>query len=144
MRIYNRSRKIIGILGEPLLPGGSRELPSGYEKHPSIMDYLEKGEIEDADNPSGIIPKGGISDSEKAKIAEEAIARYKAEQEKLAAAQAVMEEEITALKAMKKPELLTKAVGMGLEVKDDDTAEELREKIADAIRQTKGCDDDRA
>ena len=34
---------------------------------------------------------------------------------------------------MKKPELLTKAAGMGLEVKDDDTVEILKEKILAAL-----------
>lgn len=142
MKVYNRSRKIIGILGEPLLPGGSRELPPGYEGHPSILGYLEAGQLEDAQNPAGMASKGGISASEKEKIAEEAVARYKAEQERIAAEQAAREEEIAALKAMKKQELITKAAGMGLEAQDDDTADELREKIAAAIRQAGEDDND--
>ena len=37
--------------------------------------------------------------------------------------------EIKAVKTMKKDDLLTKAVGMGLEVTDDDTVDTLKEKI---------------
>lgn len=39
------------------------------------------------------------------------------------------EAEIKAVKTMKKDDLLTKAVGMGLEVTDDDTVDTLKEKI---------------
>ena len=31
MKIINKSRKIIGINGEPLLPGADLELPEGME-----------------------------------------------------------------------------------------------------------------
>lgn len=33
MKIINKSRKIIGINGEPLLPGADLELPEGMETH---------------------------------------------------------------------------------------------------------------
>lgn len=129
MKIINKSRKIIGINGEPLLPGADMELASGAENHPVIADYFKKGILADAKNSSAAVDKDGISDFEKARIAEEAIAKYKKEQEALAAAQAEREAEIKAVQSMKKPELLTKAAGMGLEVKDDDTVEILKEKI---------------
>lgn len=128
MKIINKSRKIIGINGEPLLPGADLDLSDGMETHPVIAYYLEKGIIADADNvPSD--SNTGISDLERARIEEEAIARYKAEQESIAKAAAAKEAEIKAVKAMKKDDLCTKAAGMGLEVKDDDTVETLREKI---------------
>ena len=73
--------------------------------------------------------KTGISDLERARIEEEAIAKYKAEQEKAAKAAASKEAEIKAVNTMKKDELLTKAAGMGLEVNDDDKVETLKEKI---------------
>lgn len=125
MKIINKSRKIIGINGEPLLPGADLELPEGMETHPVISYYLQKGIVADSQNVSAE-EKTGISDLEKARIEEEAIAKYKAEQEKAAKTK---EAEIKAVKTMKKDDLLTKAVGMGLEVNDDDKVETLKEKI---------------
>ena len=125
MKIINKSRKIIGINGEPLLPGADLELPEGMETHPVISYYLQKGIVADSQNVSAE-EKTGISDLEKARIEEEAIAKYKAEQEKAAKTK---EAEIKAVKTMKKDDLLTKAVGMGLEVTDDDTVNALKEKI---------------
>lgn len=125
MKIINKSRKIIGINGEPLLPGADLELPEGMETHPVISYYLQKGIVVDSQNVSAE-EKTGISDLEKARIEEEAIAKYKAEQEKAAKTK---EAEIKAVKTMKKDNLLTKAVGMGLEVTDDDTVDTLKEKI---------------
>lgn len=125
MKIINKSRKIIGINGEPLLPGADLELPEGMETHPVISYYLEKGIVIDSQNVSAE-ENTGISDLDRARIEEEAIAKYKAEQEKAAKAK---EAEIKAVKTMKKDDLLTKAVGMGLEVTDDDTVDTLKEKI---------------
>lgn len=125
MKIINKSRKIIGINGEPLLPGADLELPEGMETHPVISYYLEKGIVVDSQNVSAE-ENTGISDLDRARIEEEAIAKYKAEQEKAAKAK---EAEIKAVKTMKKDDLLTKAVGMGLEVTDDDTVDTLKEKI---------------
>lgn len=125
MKIINKSRKIIGINGEPLLPGADLELPEGMETHPVISYYLQKGIVVDSQNVSAE-EKTGISDLERARIEEEAIAKYKAEQEKAAKTK---EAEIKAVKTMKKDDLLTKAVGMGLEVTDDDTVDTLKEKI---------------
>lgn len=125
MKIINKSRKIIGINGEPLLPGADLELPEGMETHPVISYYLEKGIVVDSQNVSAE-KNTGISDLDRARIEEEAIAKYKAEQENAAKAK---EAEIKAVKTMKKDDLLTKAVGMGLEVTDDDTVDTLKEKI---------------
>lgn len=125
MKIINKSRKIIGINGEPLIPGADLELPEGMETHPVISYYLEKGIVVDSQNVSAE-ENTGISDLDRARIEEEAIAKYKAEQEKAAKAK---EAEIKAVKTMKKDDLLTKAVGMGLEVTDDDTVDTLKEKI---------------
>lgn len=125
MKIINKSRKIIGINGEPLLPGADLELPEGMETHPVISYYLEKGIVVDSQNVSAE-ENTGISDLDRARIEEEAIAKYKAEQENAAKAK---EAEIKAVKTMKKDGLLTKAVGMGLEVTDDDTVDTLKGKI---------------
>lgn len=135
MKITNKSRKIIGINEEPLLPGSSMQLPEGFETHPVIADYLAKGTVVDADKEVSAAESGKISDLERAMIAENAIAQYKKEQEALAAAQAEKEAEIKEVQSMKKPELLKKAAGMGLEVKDDDTVEILKEKIVAALNQ---------
>ena len=128
MKIINKSRKIIGINGEPLLPGADLELPEGMENHPVISYYLEKGIVADSQNVS-VEEKTGISDLERARIEEEAIAKYKAEQAEQEKAAKTKEAEIKAVKTMKKDDLLTKAVGMGLEVTDDDTVDTLKEKI---------------
>ena len=137
MKVVNKSRKIIAIDGEPLLPGKDMELPKGYDKHPAIVDYLKEGVLADAAKVSAgnSEASGGLSDLERAKIAEEAIAKYKAEQKALAEAQAAKEAEIKAVKTMKKAELLTKAVGMGLEIADNDGVEVLKEKIIAALEQ---------
>lgn len=129
MKIINKSRKIIGINGEPLLPGAELELPDGMENHPVIAYYLEKGIVADSQNASTEQEKAGISDLERARIEEAAIAKYKAEQEKAAKAAADKEAEIKAVNSMRKDELLNKAAGMGLEVNDDDKVETLKEKI---------------
>ena len=96
MKIINKSRKIIGINGEPLLPGADLELPEGMETHPVISYYLEKGIVVDSQNVSAE-ENTGISDLDRARIEEEAIAKYKAEQEKAAKAK---EDEIKAVKTM--------------------------------------------
>lgn len=129
MKVTNKSRKIIAINGEPLLPGTDMELPESFQDHPSIIDYLKNGILVDSEKAVASSAGNGISDFERAKIAEEAVSRYKEEQAAIAAAQAEKEAEIKAVQSMKKPELLTKAAGMGLEVKDDDTVEILKEKI---------------
>lgn len=130
MEVINKSRKIIGIQGEPLLPGYQMELPEGYETHPSIIGYMEKGMLMDAKRAADAAA-GSIEDSERRRIAEEAIAQYKKQQ----AETARQEAEIKAIKVMKKPELLAKAAGLGLEVADDDALDVLREKILEAVGQ---------
>ncbi len=138
MRVINKSRKIIAINGQPFLPGTEMELTEGMEAHPSILDYLKKGVVVDVDTPSATAPLTEISDSERARIAGEAIARYKAEQEE-AALKAEQEKadrreaDIKAVKYMKKDELITKAMGMSLAVEDSDTVDILREKIIAAL-----------
>lgn len=135
MRVVNKSRKIISIAGEPLLPGKSMELPEGYDKHPSIVDYLGNGTLVDAAKASSAAGSGGLSDEEREKIAEEAVAKYKAEQEALAAAQAEKDAEIKAVNKMKKDELASKAIGMGIEISDSDTADNIKAKILEQLNQ---------
>ena len=77
MKIVNKSRKIISIGGMALLPGKTMELPKGVEKHPSILDYLKKGVVADVNAVTTSFVSADISDEEKTKIAEEAIAKYK-------------------------------------------------------------------
>ena len=79
-----------------------------------------------------------ISDFERKRIAQEAIDQYKRQQEEqfekeAAGARLEREAEIRAVKAMRKPELLVKAAGMGLTVNDDDTVDALKEKIIGAF-----------
>lgn len=134
MRVINKSRKIIAIGREPFLPGTNMELPEGMEKHPVIIDYLKRGMI--AEEGSGIAPScvtDTISDVERKKIAEDAIAQYKAAQIAAGDESARREEERKAVKGMSKDGLITKAIGMGLEVNDSDTAPVLRERIIAAL-----------
>lgn len=135
MRVINKSRKIIAINGEPLLPGNNMVLPEGMENHPSVKSYLAKGSLVDAANPEPIGSTGGISDDERARIAEEAIAKYKAEQEAAAKDQAEKEAEVKAVNKMKKEELITKAMGMGIEISDSETADAIKSKILDQLNQ---------
>lgn len=129
MEIINKSRKIIGINGEPLLPGEKMTLHNGLESHPSIKEYLAKVFLVDA-NKEKNASADAVCDAEKEKIAAEAIEKYKAEQE----AMKVKQDEINAVKGMKKDELLKKAVAMGVEVKDDEKVEVIREQILEAIQ----------
>lgn len=131
MKVINKSRKIIGINGEPLLPGADIELLAGQETHPVIKYYLDMGILVDVENTSA--SADNISDLEKAKIAEAAIAEYKAQQEAIAAAKAEREAEIKAVKTMKKEELQLKAATLGLAVADDIKAEELKAQILEAL-----------
>ncbi len=135
MRVVNKSRKIISIACEPLLPGKGMDLPEGYDKHPSIIGYMAEGMLVDASKvivgDNGV--SSGLSDEDRAKIAEEAVAKYKEEQAALVAAQAAKDAEIKAVKAMDKDALITKALGMGIEISDSDTKEILKEKIFKAL-----------
>lgn len=134
MKVINKSRKIIAIAGEPLLPGNDMDLPEGFENHPSIEDYMSKKILVDAESADASVAGAyEISDAEKNAIAQAAVEKYKAEQAELAAKEAEKAAEIKAVKAMKKDELLTKAAGMGIELKDDDTAEDVRVKILDVL-----------
>ena len=98
--------------------------------------YILGGVIIDAKSsvvaPSSL--SATISDAERAKIAEEAIAQYKAEQEAIEAERnAKIAEEVKAVKSMKKADLITKAMGMGIVADDSDDVPELREKIIKAL-----------
>lgn len=132
MKIINKSRKIICINGEPFLPGETTTIADGSEKSPAMAFYFERGLVADA---SKVTDAGdtALTDLEKARIADEAVERYKAEQAAAEEAKEKKEAEIKAVQSMKKQELLTKAAGMGLEVKDDDTVDALKEKIVAAL-----------
>lgn len=130
MKVINKSRKIIGINGEPLLPGAEIELLAG-QKHIRLLSFTLKSILVDTEDT----PKkcDDISDLERAKIAEAAIAEYKAKQEAIVAAKAEKEAEIKAVKSMKKEELQLKAAALGMEVADDIKAEELKAQILDIL-----------
>jgi hypothetical protein len=125
MKVINKSRKIISIKGEAFLPGTEMVLPQGLENNPCIVDYIAKGILADADV---VISSAAVDADEKARIEQEAVEKYKAEQ-------AEKESEIKAVKSMKKDDLINKAIGMGLEVNDNNTVDELKEKIIAALMQ---------
>jgi hypothetical protein len=89
------------------------------------VDYIAKGILADADV---VISSAAVDADEKARIEQEAVEKYKAEQ-------AEKESEIKAVKSMKKDDLINKAIGMGLEVNDNNTVDELKEKIIAALMQ---------
>lgn len=125
MKVINKSRKIISIKGEAFLPGTEMVLPQGLENNPCIVDYIAKGILADAD---AVTSSAAVDADEKARIEQEAVEKYKAEQ-------AEKESEIKAVKSMKKDDLINKAIGMGLEVNDNNTVDELKEKIIAALMQ---------
>lgn len=139
MRVINVSKKIIGINGDPLLPGESLELPDGYEGKRAIQHYADMGYLADADISvaSASSAVSALTDEEKERIREEAVAEYKAqlaaEEKARQAAEAEKTAAIKEVKAMKKDDLAIKAAAMGLDVSDSDTAEVLRNKILAAL-----------
>jgi len=137
MKVMNKSRKIIAIAEEPILPGEYMELPEGYDSHPSIAYYIKTGVLTDAEKISteNIKATETFSEDEKRKIAEAAVAKYKEEQEILTSIQTKRDSEIKAVKTMKKEELISKAMGMGIEIEDSDTADVIKGKILDKLNQ---------
>ena len=112
MKIFNKSRKIIGINGKALLPEETMEIYDEMRNHPVVSHYLNKKII--------------------IECAEEKINDVKPVNENIGDSKG-KEAEIKAVKAMKKDELFSKAINMGLEIKDDDTVDILKEKIITAL-----------
>lgn len=120
MRIRNNSRKIIAIENQPLLPNETVEIEGSLEEHPELSFLFDSGMIVDVDAATH------ISHEDKMKIIENAMAE-------VATKKKAYEEDVKAVAKMKKPELLIKAAGMGIEVSDDETADSIREKIVNAL-----------
>lgn len=112
MKIFNKSRKIVGINGNALLPQKEMEIADKMREHPVIKHYLKKGVVEERKAEENKKPKNTDENTSDSK-------------EKDA--------ELKSVKAMRKDELFSKALGMGLEVNDDDTVDVLREKIIKAL-----------
>lgn len=134
MRVTNISRKIISIFGKTLLPGENVKLNNVDESNPTIQFYL-KTKVLAAGNPEAVQPKASdIGETEREKIAREAVEKYKQEQEEYRKKAEEKENEIKAVKSMKKKEdLIKKAIGLGLEFADSDSADVLKEKIIHAL-----------
>lgn len=112
MKIFNKSRKIIGINGNALLPEETMEISDKMKNHPIINHYLNKKVIIECGE--------GKSNDVKPVNANTTDSKEK-------------ETEIKAVKSMKKDELFSKAISMGLEIEDDDTVDILKEKIISAL-----------
>lgn len=134
MRVTNISRKIISIFGKTLLPGENVKLDNVDESNPTIQFYLQT-KVLAAGNAEAAQPKGpDIGNAEREKIAREAVEKYKQEQEEYRKKAEEKENEIKAVKGMKKKEdLIKKAIGLGLEFADSDSADMLKEKIIHAL-----------
>lgn len=134
MRVTNISRKIISIFGKTLLPGENVKLDNVDESNPTIQFYLQT-KVLAVGNTEAAQPKGSdIGEAERKKIAREAVEKYKQEQEEYRKKAEEREDEIRAVKGMKKKDdLIKKAIGLGLEFADSDSADMLKEKIIHAL-----------
>lgn len=136
MRVTNISRKIISIFGKTLLPGENVKLDNVDESNPTIQFYLQT-KVLAVGNAEAAQPKGpDIGDAEREKIAREAVEKYKQEQGEYRKKAEAREDEIRAVKGMKKKDdLIKKAIGLGLEFADSDSADMLKEKIIHALNE---------
>lgn len=136
MRVTNISRKIISIFGKTLLPGENVKLDNVDESNPTIQFYLQT-KVLAIGNAEAAQPKGpDIGEDEREKIAREAVEKYKQEQEEYRKKAEEREDEIRAVRGMKKKDdLIKKAIGLGLEFADSDSADMLKEKIIHALNE---------
>lgn len=134
MKVTNISRKVISILGKTLLPGEDLRLENGDENNPNIQFYLQNKILSMNGAAADVSATSAISSGEREKIAREAVEKYKQEQEEYRKKAEEKENEIKAVKGMKKKEdLIKKAIGLGLEFADSDSADVLKEKIIHAL-----------
>lgn len=134
MKVTNISRKVISILGKTLLPGEDLRLENGDENNPNIQFYLKNKILSMNGAAADVSATSAISSGEREKIAREAVEKYKQEQEEYRKKAEEKENEIKAVKGMKKKEdLIKKAIGLGLEFADSDSADVLKEKIIHAL-----------
>lgn len=134
MKVTNISRKVISILGKTLLPGEDLRLENGDENNPNIQFYLKNKILSMNGAAADVSATFAISSGEREKIAREAVEKYKQEQEEYRKKAEEKENEIKAVKGMKKKEdLIKKAIGLGLEFADSDSADVLKEKIIHAL-----------
>lgn len=129
--LKNVSTKIIGGLGDAFLPGTTVPYTEDLKKHPTVRFYIEKKilKLVDHEQESEEVQDATISDEERKRIAEEAIAEYK----KQLAENEAKKEAVAAIKSMKKAELETKAVELGVELTGSETVEQLKEKLISRI-----------
>lgn len=123
MHITNQSRKVIGIAGEPLLPGDTKEIPEEYINHPSIQEYVKKGVVSTDQVVTAPFVIHEISDAKKEEIEKAAIARYLAEQQTKQT-----QSETGTIKSTKKSESSKKAKPVEATVTNESTEDQLEEK----------------
>lgn len=134
MKVTNISRKIISIFGKTLLPGEKVSLPNVDESNPTIQFYVRSNILSTQDVEAESPATRVMNDSERERIAREAVEQYKQEQEAQRQEAEDKENEVKTVKAMKKKEdLIKKAIGLGIEFGDSDSADVLKEKIINAI-----------
>lgn len=134
MKVTNISRKVISILGKTLLPGEDLRLENGDENNPNIQFYLKNKILSMNGAAAGVSASSAISSGERERIAREAVEKYKQEQEEYRKKAEEKENEIKAVRSMKKKEdLIKKAIGLGLEFADSDSTDVLKEKIIHAL-----------
>lgn len=135
--LKNVSNKIVGGLGESFLPGTSIEYTEELKTHPTISFYLNQGilKLTDGASKEEETESEGVSDEERKRIAEEAVAAYQKQQEEAAAKEHQIEETIAAIKKMKKADLEAKAVELGVTLTGSDTNEQLQEKLISKVRE---------
>ena len=134
MKVTNISRKVISIFGKTLLPGEDLRLENGDENNPNIQFYLKNKILSMNGAAADVSTTAAIRNEERERIAREAVEKYKQEQEEYRKKAEEKENEIKAVKGMKKKEdLIKKAIGLGLEFADSDSADMLKEKIIHAL-----------
>ncbi|KAI4450682.1 hypothetical protein C823_005219 [Eubacterium plexicaudatum ASF492] len=115
MRVTNISRKIISIFGKTLLPGEDVKLDNVDESNPTIQFYLKAKVLAVGNTSAAQMKISDTGETEREKIAREAVEKYKQEQEEYRKKAEEKENEIKAVKGMKKKRILSKKQsGLGL------------------------------
>lgn len=136
--LKNVSNKIIGGLGGSLLPGDIIPYTDKLREHPTVEFYLSHKilRLTDGAEGEGAAEDPGVSDEEKRRIAQEAVAAYQKELEEREQRERRRQETILEIKKMKKKsELEAKAVELGVELTGSDTNEQLQEKLIAKVQQ---------
>lgn len=136
MLVKNMGKKCIGFGKEVILPDETKPLPAGYgETHPTVAFYLAKGYLVKVDPPAAepsANPETGEGNENPPQVDPFALTD---EQKAEAARKADIEAKIKAVGEMKNREpLRVEAAALGIEFKDTDTVEVLKQKVTEKLQ----------